>query len=79
MSEPQIPRRPDAECFVRVLRTVRGDGPWCWMCVDPGVYPARMNRNGAVSVEVTHGLRGQFLGLKPDEFEFVPPPQPPVD
>lgn len=53
---------------VKLTRAVRGDGPWRSTKVEPGVHVAEHNPNGAVSVLATNG---QWLGLRPHEFEWV--------
>jgi len=55
-------------CRVRVLKTVRGDGPWGNVHVDPGEYECHCNKYGAVSVKAADG---KDLGLRLDEFEAV--------
>jgi hypothetical protein len=55
-------------CRVRVLRIVRGDGPWVACHVDPGEYECRCNKYGAVSVTASDGKE---LGLRLDEFEPI--------
>lgn len=54
-----------------VIRKVRGDWPiGHHLAADPGVYVPFLNRHGAVSVKVN----GEFLGLKPDEFQWLDEP-----
>lgn len=54
--------------LVRVLWTVRGEGPFYQNVAYPGLYEAHVNQHGAVSVRAGNG---QLLGVKPDEFEWV--------
>ena len=37
------------------------------ICVTPGIYDAYVNPQGAVSIKIG----GEFLGIKPGEFEWV--------
>ena len=58
---------------IRLSRQVRGDFPIGHHTVaQPGTYIPFLNRHGAVSVE----LNGEFLGLKPNEFEWLDKPSP---
>lgn len=59
---PFVPSR------VRLLRQVRGDGPFCATQLGPGEYDCDCNPYGAVSVRATNG---QMLGLRLDEFEPI--------
>jgi len=60
LSEIKIPR------YVWLPSLVRGDGPFCNTKAPSGLYPATVNRYGAVSVKATNG---HMLGVKPYEFE----------
>ncbi len=54
-----------------VLRKIRGDFPiGHHLVAEPGVYVPFINPYGAVSVQVN----GEFLGLKPDEFQWLEKP-----
>lgn len=58
---------------IMVLRHVTGDFPiGHHLIAAPGIYIPYLNRYGAVSVE----LDGEFLGLKPDEFQWLDKPSP---
>lgn len=55
----------------KLLHRVEADFPFlapgCW--ANAGVYEAKLNKYGAVSIETPGGL----LGIKPDEFEWIAP------
>ena len=60
---------------VRLLVTVRGDGPFRSTCAAAGEHPCKSNRYGAISVTAENG---KLLGVKPHEFvplEWVKNPQ----
>lgn len=54
-----------------VLREIRGDFPiGHHLVAEVGVYVPYLNRHGAVSVKIND----EFLGLKPNEFEWLEKP-----
>jgi len=53
---------------VKLLRRIRSDVPPTYHA-DPGVYRAKLNQNGAVSINTKSG----WLGVKPSEFDWVSP------
>jgi len=65
--EPVEEARPGV--WIRVLRTVRSELPLSTLSVQPGIYRAKSNPQGALSVKT---LEGRYLGVKPGEFEELP-------
>lgn len=56
-----------------ILQTVRADLPWLsQLKAEPGVYDAWVNPHGAVAVKIGD----EFLGIKPEEFQWLIPHSP---
>jgi hypothetical protein len=55
---------------IRLPRRVRADFPFACRPAQPGVYQPKSNPHGALAVETPDG---SWLGVKPDEFEWISP------
>jgi hypothetical protein len=55
---------------VRLPREVRSDLPWDSIVAPPGIYEARANQHGAMSVLTPSG---HWLGIKPGEWQWEHP------
>jgi len=53
--------------IIKLLRNIRSDMPFSIMIAKKDEYDADVNQWGAVSVNIN----GEYLGLKPDEFEVI--------
>ena len=57
------------DVWIRVTQMVVSELPFSNLSVEPGIYKAKSNQHGALSVITSSG---EALGIKPDEFELLP-------